>query len=107
MEIKSEHDFNAKSVRALRESLGMNQSNFWGAVCVSTARGSAYEIERNKIPAPVKRLLWLHYFMGFNTQTVKVPEENAAINQARETLANAKSQIDQALKTLPLGTRRK
>lgn len=107
MAIKNENDFNAKSVRALRESLGMNQEKFWGAVCVSTARGSAYEIERNKIPAPVKRLLWLHYFMGFNTQTVKVPDDHAAINQVRDALVDAKSQIDQALKTLPFGTRRK
>ncbi len=101
MEIKKESDFNAQNVRALRESLGMSQSQFWGAVCVSTARGSAYEIERNKIPAPVKRLLWLHYFMGIDTSATGAQPKARAKSKTRKLLEAAKADIDQALKELP------
>lgn len=107
MEIKNEGDFNAKSVRALRESLGMSQGQFWGAVCVSTARGCAYEVERNKIPAPVKRLLWLHYFLGVNTELAESTLKPATSNKARKALEAAKAQIDEALNTLPGSARRK
>lgn len=101
MDIKKESDFNAKNTRALRESLGMSQAQFWGAVCVSTARGSAYEIERNKIPAPVKRLLWLHYFMGINTSDTESQAKPRTKSKVRKLLEAAKADIDQALKELP------
>lgn len=101
MEIKNESDFNAQNVRALRESLGMSQAQFWGAVCVSTARGSAYEIERNKIPRTVKRLLWLHYFMGINTSTAESQPKKRAASKTRKLLEGAKASIETALKELP------
>lgn len=101
MEIKNESDFNAKTVRALRESLGMSQAQFWGAVCVSTARGSAYEIERNKIPAPVKRLLWLHYFAGIDTSAAESQPKTRAASKTRKLLEGAKASIETALKELP------
>lgn len=97
MKIKKESDFSAESVRALRESLGMSQRVFWGAVCVSIARGCAYEIGRNEIPATVKRLLWLHYCVGIPTDTA-MPTSN---QDARKALEMAKTKIDAALSTLP------
>lgn len=101
MEIKNESDFNAENVRQLRESLGMSQAQFWGAVCVSTARGSAYEIQRNKIPAPVKRLLWLHYFMGINTAAAESQPKTRGRSKTRKLLEAAKADIETALKELP------
>lgn len=101
MEIKKESDFNAQNVRQLRESLGMSQEQFWRAVCVSSARGSAYEIERNKIPATVKRLLWLHYFAGINTEAPAAQPKSKAKSKTRKLLEAAKSDIETALKELP------
>lgn len=43
-------------VRALRESLGLNQSSFWSKFGVTQSGGSRYENGRN-IPKPIKLLL--------------------------------------------------
>lgn len=45
-----------ENVRALRESLGLNQSAFWSKFGVTQSGGSRYENGRN-IPKPIKVLL--------------------------------------------------
>ncbi len=101
MEIKNEHEFNGESARALRESLGLTQEQFWTPVCVSVARGSAYEIGRNKVSAPVKRLLWLHYVVGIQADMTGIEERSSANQRTRDALDAAKAQIDEALNLLP------
>lgn len=98
MEIKNESDFNAQTVRALRDSLGMSQREFWGAVCISIARGSAYEIERNKIPAPVKRLLYLQYIAGVSVDNQQ--GETVVTSRTKKALITAQATIDNALREL-------
>jgi len=46
--------------RKLRESLGLNQSDFWARVEVTQSGGSRYESGR-AMPRPVRRLLGLVY----------------------------------------------
>lgn len=43
-------------VREIREALGMNQSQFWGALGVTQSGGSRYESGR-RIPKPVRQQL--------------------------------------------------
>lgn len=45
-----------ENVRALRESLGINQASFWSKFGVTQSGGSRYENGRN-IPKPIKVLL--------------------------------------------------
>lgn len=51
---------NGKNFKAMRESLGMNQSTFWKRVFVTQSGGSRYESGRN-VPAAVTALLKLIY----------------------------------------------
>ena len=46
--------------RKLRESLGLNQTEFWARVEVTQSGGSRYESGR-AMPRPVRRLLGLVY----------------------------------------------
>lgn len=45
---------------ALREKLGLNQTDFWARVCVTQSGGSRYESGR-KIPRAVQKLLVIAY----------------------------------------------
>ena len=56
---------------ALRKSLGLNQSDFWGALGVTQSGGSLYEKGR-KLPKPVAMLLELVYVKKFSPQQVGV-----------------------------------
>ncbi len=47
-------------VKALRQQLGLNQSQFWSKVHVTQSGGSRYENERS-VPKPVQALLALAY----------------------------------------------
>lgn len=53
------------SATAVRErnKLGLNQSQFWNKLGVTQSGGSRYEGGR-KIPAPVKKLLYVVYLSG-------------------------------------------
>jgi transcriptional regulator with XRE-family HTH domain len=46
--------------RALRNSLGLNQSEFWGRIGVTQSGGSRYENGR-RLPPPVRKLLGIVY----------------------------------------------
>ena len=46
--------------RKLRESLGLNQTEFWARVEVTQSGGSRYESGRT-MPGPVRKLLGLVY----------------------------------------------
>ena len=56
---------------ALRKSLGLNQSDFWGALGITQSGGSFYEKGR-KLPKPVAMLLELVYVKKFSPQQVGV-----------------------------------
>lgn len=88
MNIETEADINAATVRQLRESLApkKGQRKFWGAICVSLSRGNAYETARTKpIPPEVRRLVYLHYVVGLPTDATKEELAGAvsSVNQAR------------------------
>ena len=46
--------------RELRQSLGLNQAQFWGRVEVTQSAGSRYESGRS-IPRPIRKLLGIVY----------------------------------------------
>lgn len=86
MEIQNEGQINALSVKALREGKGLNQKQFWGAVCLSGARGCAYETGRTTpIPPEIQRLVYLHHVVGFPTDVVSKEMKELAdfVNPAR------------------------
>lgn len=74
MKITKESDINGQTMKDLRIQLGLSQKTFWGAVCVSNASGSNYEKGNLAIPAPISRLLFLHYGAGIPTTSNNLPE---------------------------------
>ena len=112
MTINEQADITGQTAKTLRKSLGMQQKDFWGAVCVSGASGSNYETLRTpEIPEPVKRLIFLHYVCGVPTdqspQTLKqlapadrpspgaLSQLEAHLRQAEACLAQARAAIRQ------------
>lgn len=101
MEIKKQSDINAETVKALRLDLGMRLSDFYPPVCVSLTRGSSYETGKTPIPETVKRLLFLHYIVGIQTDlsaeelkmrgNVEAPER-----RVRRQLAATIQHVDEA-----------
>lgn len=86
MDIQNEGQINALTVKALRESKKLNQKQFWGSVCLSGARGCAYETGRTTpIPPEVQRLVYLHHVVGFPTDVVSKEMKELAdfVNPAR------------------------
>lgn len=106
MNVEREGDINALTVKAIRDRTKLNQRDFWGAVCLSGARGCAYETGRTApIPAEVQRLVFLHYVLGFPTDiTSKEMKEYAAIvspaRRARREMTLASDFIDQSVELL-------
>lgn len=49
-----------EEAKAVRKSLGLNQSTFWGRIATTQSGGSRYESGR-EIPEPVQYLLHLAY----------------------------------------------
>ena len=49
-----------EEARELRETLGLNQTEFWGAIGLTQSAGSRYESGRT-LPKPVRMLLNLAY----------------------------------------------
>ncbi len=49
-----------EKAKAVRKSLGLNQSTFWGRIATTQSGGSRYESGR-EIPEPVQYLLHLAY----------------------------------------------
>ncbi|GHT81922.1 transcriptional regulator [Betaproteobacteria bacterium] len=57
-------------VRAIRRSLGLNQSQFWSKIGVTQSGGSRYESGRN-IPHPVQALLRLVHVEQIDINKIK------------------------------------
>ena len=55
--------------RAIREKLGMNQTEFWSALGITQSGGSRYESGRS-MPRPVRELLRLVYIEHVNLAEV-------------------------------------
>ena len=68
MKITKHSEINGETAKALRESLGLQQKEFWPSVGVSPDRGCRYETgETKRIPEPAQRLVFLHYVCGVPT----------------------------------------
>lgn len=101
MDIKNESEINGITAKAIRENLGLRQSDFWGAVCISGARGCAYETGRTDIPKPIRRLLFLHYVLGVPTdissrEIRELGKVADPARRARRQMDNASTYIDEA-----------
>ncbi len=102
MNIQNESEINALTVKSLRESAKLSQKQFWGDVCVSGARGCAYETGRTSpIPPEIQRLVFLHYVLGFPTDITRKELHEIAtvaspVRRARREMSLATSFIDQA-----------
>lgn len=66
MENSKEFQMSGPEVRRLRESLGMGQREFWGAINVSRVTGHNYEAGKytKGIPEMVRRCIYLHHVAG-------------------------------------------
>lgn len=106
--INSAQDIDGATAVELRNGLGLSQRAFWGAISVSSPAGCSYETGRIRIPAPVKRLLFLQYVAGIPTDlTLGDAQQQAALGAAirssretRETVNNAAHLIERGLNTL-------
>lgn len=63
-----------KEYIALRESLGLTQTAFWGMLGITQSAGSRYENGRY-IPKPVQTLIHLMFVIGLT------PRQKAALEQ--------------------------
>ncbi len=101
MEIQKQSDINAETVKRLRTSLDMRLIDFWPPVCITASRGCAYEKGKTEIPETVKRLVFLHYVVGIQTDlsaeelkmrgNVEAPER-----RVRRQLAATIQHVDEA-----------
>lgn len=105
MHIETEGDIDAATVKALRESLKLTQSEFWEPVCVRKGRGCVYETGRTApIPAEVRRLVFLHYVVGVPTdltskelaELAELAKFASPVRRARREMHAAADLIDQA-----------
>lgn len=67
MAINNEDEITGDVARALREAAGLPQNRFWGAIGVNQTSGHRYEtgnIKRDRIPRPVRILLYIKYVIG-------------------------------------------
>ena len=56
--------------RAIRDKLGMNQTEFWSALGITQSGGSRYESGRS-MPRPVRELMRLVYIERVNLADIK------------------------------------
>lgn len=110
MNIETEDDVKALSVRRLRESLELSQAKFWEMVGVSPLRGHRYENGiTHSIPRDVRRMVFLHYVIGIPTDAspeslrkLKLMAElskpledvNAKLEAAAKAIASAKETLN-------------
>ncbi|MND38632.1 hypothetical protein D3C76_47600 [compost metagenome] len=98
MEIKNENEISGVAAQAMRERLKLTQKEFWRPVCVSGARGCAYETGRTPIPSPIKRLLYLHYVLGIPTDMS--PREASDLAKVAAPARRARRQMDAATRMI-------
>ncbi|GEM_PF-7048683 len=68
-----------RDYRVMRKKMGLNQSQFWGAVKVTQSGGSRYESGR-QAPAQVDELVRLRHELDIDTALITT--ENAALIRA-------------------------
>lgn len=86
LKVRVDSDINGITAKWLRQREKMPQREFWGAIGVSQASGSHYEVGVRRIPAVVKKALFMRYEAGikFDTGTVQGAQilRDFAANQA-------------------------
>lgn len=112
MQITKPDQITGPVVRELRESTGMTQPLFWGAVNISKQRGSNYEKGIRRVDPAVQLLLYLRFVCGL---PMNLPHETmkaacaivthagtgiAAIQQAATSIESAVGKIHQAKQEL-------
>lgn len=100
MDIKTEADITARTARQLRDARKLSQKEFWGAVCVTGARGCAYETARTSpIPPEIRRLVYLHYVVGIPTDATREElqgtVDTAALTSEARQIAATTRQVTQ------------
>lgn len=92
MDIKTEADIDGSVAKRLREQAGLTQAVFWNSVGLTQAGGCRYE-GGNKIPKPIRILLFTKYVAGvrLDAQTQEGAEDirRLAKLQSSETAAHA------------------
>ena len=78
----------------IRRKLGLNQSEFWGAVGVTQSGGSRYESGRN-MPRPVRELLRLVHIEGIDLGRVK-GDDIAVASQLKKSNAKLYDRLRKA-----------
>lgn len=81
----------------IRRKLGLNQSEFWGAVGVTQSGGSRYESGRN-MPRPVRELLRLVHIEGIDLGRVK-GDDVAVAEQLKRTNARLYERLRSAARS--------
>ena len=81
----------------IRRKLGLNQSEFWGAVGVTQSGGSRYESGRN-MPRPVRELLRLVHIEGIDLGRVK-GDDVAVAEQLRRSNARLYERLRNAARS--------
>lgn len=88
--VKAETELTGAKVRELRQSLGLCQRVFWGAVCSSKGQGSGYELERRDMPPYLRRLVFLHYIVGLPTGDAEKMNSLAKLARVGESVLEAR-----------------
>lgn len=89
--VKHETELTGPKCRQLRESLGLCQREFWGAVEASKGQGSGYELEHRAIPPYLRRLVFLHYIVGLPTGDADQMLKLAGLARVGESVIAASS----------------
>lgn len=63
MEIRTEQEIDAPTVKRLRTQAGLTQSAFWTPIGVTQAAGCRYE-KGNTMPKPIRILVYANYVAG-------------------------------------------
>ena len=76
--MKKLDDVTGENLRALREKLGLSQTEFWGRIFVKKSAGAYYENGRSPMPDLVKQACYLQFVCGINLR-MKNPKKAAKL----------------------------
>lgn len=94
MRITKESQLDGGAALAIRHRLGLSQKAFWNAICVVGPTGSSYETNKWNMPPPVRRLLFLHYVVGFPTNETDLAKLKAAAAPANRVVETRSAAAD-------------
>lgn len=96
-----EQDLNGRTVRALREQLGLTQAAFWSAVGVTQSVGCRYEADM-PIPRAVRILIVANYISGLKIEahTADGVKELKALGRIQSSFQRASDVADTVRGTL-------